>query len=110
MVAVPAVKPPVTTPDVRPTVATVLVLLVQVPPVIELDSVVDKPEQSAALPVIGAVGFTVIVLLATQLPPSEYVSVAVPAARPVTSPVDMFTRTIEVKAGAVHVPPGIPSV
>jgi hypothetical protein len=45
---------PVTTPDVDPAVATVVLLLLQVPPVLVLVKVVLAPEQRTAVPDIAA--------------------------------------------------------
>ena len=58
---------PVTTPDIEPIVAFVLLLL-QVPPVVASLKVMDDPTHTAVGPVIVAgEGFTVTVVVAKQL-------------------------------------------
>lgn len=83
--AVP-VATPVTTPDAL-TFATLLLLLLQLPPDVAQLSVLVEPIQIVVVPVIATgVGFTVIVFVAIQ--PSQVVKLitAVPAATPVTVP------------------------
>jgi len=58
----------VTRPLTEPMVATEVVPLDQVPPVVALLSVVVVPRQIPKVPVIGDVEFTVIVFVATQVP------------------------------------------
>ena len=69
MVEVPA-ETPVTRP-VPDTVATVVLLLLHVPPATASVRDMVIPVHRAAGPVTGADGLTVIVLLAVQLPPRE---------------------------------------
>ena len=60
---------PVTVPDADPTVATVILLLVHVPPVGEELNVVEVPSQIANVPVIGpGEAFTVTTLVVKQPP------------------------------------------
>ena len=57
--AVPA-DTPVTFPVAEPTVATDVLLLLQVPPLVTSDSGIEKPTQTTAGPVIAAgIGLTV---------------------------------------------------
>ena len=69
MVDVPA-DTPVTIPDAEPIVATAGVLLLQVPPVVVLESVVVAPMHVVSVPVIGEeiAELTVTTLVATALP------------------------------------------
>ena len=68
MVVVP-VATPVAIPVAEPMVATVVVLLLQVPPDVPSVSVVDEPIQTPELPAIAAGdGFTVIVCVAFAVP------------------------------------------
>ena len=57
---------PVTTPVDEPIVATVVLLLVQVPVPVASLNVVDVPEQTDVLPEIPASGLTVIAAVAIQ--------------------------------------------
>src|ERR1019366_10669661 len=78
---------PVTTPVNEPTVAMAVVLLLHTPLPVS-DNAVVWPTHTTGVPImaIGAV-FTVIVLLTEQsVVALVYVIVAVPEARPVTSP------------------------
>ena len=60
MVDVPPVPRPVTVPDEEPTVATPVLLLLQVPPPITSESEILRPEHTAnVLDTIGETGFTV---------------------------------------------------
>ena len=52
MVAKPAVTP-VTIPVVEPTVATAVLLLLQVPPVVASVSVLEEPAQTVSIPLMG---------------------------------------------------------
>ncbi len=65
------VETPETIPVVDPTVATVVLLLSQVPPPAS-DNVVVLPTQTFVVPVMGlGSGFTVIVVVTAQLAPME---------------------------------------
>jgi hypothetical protein len=69
MVAVVATDtvPPVTIPVELPTEATVLLLLVHVPPDIVLLNIVVCPEHTVGVPVLaGGTGFTVITVVIGQ--------------------------------------------
>jgi hypothetical protein len=66
IVALPAVTP-VTTPVADPTVAVAISLLLHVPPpAVLLLSVVTPPSHTVAIPVVMAIGFTVIKVVALQ--------------------------------------------
>lgn len=88
MVATPE-DTPVTIPDV-PTVATAVLLLVQVPPGVPLFNVVVKPVHTEGVPVLGTSkgrGFTVTSSVVLHpVPGRAYVMFVVPAAIPVTTP------------------------
>src|ERR1043166_4771101 len=80
---------PVTTPVVEPIVATPVLLLLQVPPPVPSLNVVVAPWQILVTPVIGrGDGYTVTVMAAAQPVLRVYEMVEVPAATPVTIPVD----------------------
>jgi len=70
MVSVPpGVGPPVTVPELIPTEAMALLLLVHVPPVVASFRFVVAPGQMLFVPVIpGGVGFTVTVVVTEQPP------------------------------------------
>jgi len=69
MVDVPADKP--LTVPVAFTLATVVLLLCQLPPPAPSERVVVEPTHMPVLPVIGDIGFTTTLFVATQVPPSE---------------------------------------
>jgi hypothetical protein len=75
-VVVPALTPD-TTPVEDPIVATDVLLLVQVPPPVALLNAVVPPTHTVVVPVIGVIGFTVIVLVAVAVIPQASVTVAV---------------------------------
>jgi hypothetical protein len=101
---VPASTPP-TIPVEEPTVALAVVLLVHVPPVVELKSVVVPPAHTLSVPPIAAGrGFTVIDVVLWQPVGRLYVIVAVPVVTPVTVPVADPTATLLLP---LHVPPGV---
>src|SRR5665213_1945213 len=109
------VATPVTTPLVASTVATAILLLLQVPlrsPEL-VNAVVVAPIQTIAAPLMVpalASGLTMITLLlvkVVQLLVTEYVIVVEPAATPDTTPVDGFTVATAVLL-LVHVPPASP--
>jgi hypothetical protein len=109
IVVVPAVTP-VTTPEAD-TVATAVLLDVQVPPVVADANCVVNPEQTIFAPVIAATvgnAFTVTTAVAVFVQLFEfvyvYVIVAVPALTPVTDPVDELTIAVAVFE-LDHVPP-----
>jgi len=83
---VPA-RTPVTMPVLVPIVATALLLLLQLPPVVALLSVVVRPSQTLIVPVIEASGgSTVNVNVVIQPVAKVYVMVVVPTRTPVTMP------------------------
>lgn len=81
MILVPAVDPPVTIP-VLPTEATVVLVLLQVPPVVPSLRDVVAPWHTTAVPAICATGLTVTTVLALQPWLVRYVIVVVPDATP----------------------------
>jgi hypothetical protein len=105
MVEVPG-DTPVATPELTPTVATAVTLLVQMPPVGVDDRLDVVPTQKVNVPVIGVgSGLTVTTLvIAHNAPgPKEYVIVAVPAILPVTTPEE--EPIIALLLLDAHVPP-----
>ncbi len=103
---------PVSTPEVGCTVATLVVLLDQVPPVVELVSVVVAPWHTMAVPDIPAGdALTVTFFVTDPMQPAPvvtvYVIVAVPAPVPVTTP-DVPTVATGVLL-LLHVPPDVAS-
>jgi hypothetical protein len=115
MVAVPAATP-VTTPVELFTVATAALLVVQAPPVLPFEvkvvlpvpHIVCVPLKVPAL--AAAVTVTVRVAVALVQPPvpvTVYVMVAVPAATPVTTPVELFTVATAALL-VLHAPPVLP--
>jgi hypothetical protein len=113
MVAVPD-PAAVTTPVPEFTVATAVLLLLQVPPLVPLlVNVVGEPAQAVEEPLIvpafGA-AFTVInfvELNVPQLPVTVYFIVELPAATAVTTPVVAFTVATEVER-LLQLPPLVP--
>lgn len=100
---------PVTIP-VEPTVASVGLLLLQVPPVVVLPSEVTWPTQTLASPVIAAgIALTVIVVLTAQPVGKVYVNDTTPGATPVTSPELDPIVAIEVLL-LVQIPPSTESL
>jgi hypothetical protein len=102
---------PVTIPVELPTVATVISLLLHVPPVVLSANAVTEPTQPAVGPVIaatvgGALAVSVLVTLLVQPGPlvAEYVITEVPAATEVTTPVTGSIVITDVLPDA-HVPP-----
>ena len=71
------VATPLAMPDVLPIVAIVVLLLLHVPPLTVFVRFVVSPAQTVRPPVIGAVGFTVIVLVAVVAEPHRSVAVTV---------------------------------
>jgi hypothetical protein len=102
MVATPAV-----TPQALPVlliVATVVLLLLHVPPAVASLSSVHEPSQTSNVPSIAVIGFTVTTVVMEQPVGNVYVIVAVPPATPPTTPVTRSTVATEVGV-LVHVPP-----
>lgn len=105
----------VTSPVEASTVATAVLLLLHVPPAVPFVVKVDvAPVQSGVVPVIVPAltfGSTVMEMnVETGLPQpllTVYVISAVPAATPVTSPVEASTVAIAVLL-LLHVPPAVP--
>ena len=113
MVALPA-PTAVITPEVGLTVATKLLLLVQVPPAVPLlVKVVSEPAQMVAAPlIVPALASALMVMLAeaAELPQvllTVYVMVALPTPTPVTTPVTGSTVAAAVLL-LVQVPPPVP--
>jgi hypothetical protein len=68
MTVVPVVTP-LTMPDDEPTVATVVLLLIQVPPAVASVTVIVEPAHTLVGPLIAAgAGLTVTTAVARQLP------------------------------------------
>lgn len=87
------------------TVATAVLLLLQVPPEVACDKVEDDPMQVFVVPVIAeGAPFTVAIVVTLQPPGAVYVMFAVPTDTPVSMPVDAPIVAIAV-APLVHVPP-----
>ena len=87
------------------TVATAVLLLLHVPPVVGCDKVEDDPMQVFVVPVIAeGAPFTVAIVVTLQPPGAVYVMFTVPAVTPVNMPVDAPIVAIAV-APLVHVPP-----
>lgn len=100
---------PETMPLAVPTVATNVLPLVQVPPLVISESVVVVPKHILAVPLITAGNeLTVIVLVALQPVGKAYVILAVPAIMPVTIPVVLTVATVT--SLLLHAPPGVASV
>lgn len=92
-------------PEVASTVAMVVKLLLQVPPVVACDRVVVLPAQAKAVPKMRVGnGCTVITVVTVQPVPNEYVIVAVPALKPRTTPVVAPMLAMPVLL-LLHVPP-----
>jgi hypothetical protein len=108
IIVVPA-DMPLTRPEELPIVATEVLLLLQVPPGVASDSVVVAPRQMLKRPVIGGDELMVTDLIALQPVPSVYIMVSIPPASPVTIPVPVPTRAIEVLL-LLHTPPEVASV
>ena len=108
IVDVPADRP-VTNPDDEPTMAAVVLLLLQVPPPVPSLSGVALPTHTLSAPVIATgKALTVIVLTAKHPVVSTYVMVAVPLLIPLIIPVVPPTETLVLLL--VHVPPAMPSL
>lgn len=104
MVAVPAATP-VMSPEVRPAVATPVLLLVQLPPLIASLSVMVVATHSADAPIIAVgEGLTVTVVVVTQPVGNVYTIVVEPRLPPVTIPV-VRPMVATVVALLVQVPP-----
>src|SRR5262249_4261029 len=104
MVTVPAETPV----DMRvlPTVATLLLLLLHVPPVVASVSAMVAPPQWFAPVMAATVGSAFTVITDEVVPPGAvYVILAVPLAIPVPTPVVLFTVALVV-ALLLHVPLG----
>ncbi len=111
MIAVPALTP-VIIPDVLLMVATVISLLLQVPPDVVLLSKADDPSHTVVVPLmVAGLLYIIIVVVRTHPAPNEYEIVAEPAATPVTTPVEPSMVAVDVLL-LLHVPPdtGWPNV
>jgi hypothetical protein len=104
MVAVPAATP-VTMPVAEPTVATAVLLLLQVPPPDASASAVVAPAHAVNVPVMTETLLTVTGVVAKQ-EPTEYEMVAPPAATPSMVPVDEPMLAIPVLLLDHTPPPG----
>ena len=109
IIAVPASAPP-TVPVPTPTTATEISLLDQTPPAVISVSAIVNPAQTFVVPVMAAgSAYTVTIVLARQPVGKVYVTIAVPAETPVTTPELLPTDNIVVPE-VLHVPPGDASV
>ena len=107
MVAVARVSPE--TLPAEPTVATAVLLLVQLPPPEMLDRDTAEPMQTVNGPVIGAGGgLTVNTNSATQPVDNVYLMIDVPAMRPVTTPVVLIAAMAP--SVLLHTPPAVASL
>ena len=112
IVAEPAVTP-LTTP-LASTVATAVLDDVQTPPAVALVSAVVEPAHTSVVPLIAAttgIGLTVTVVVTDvehQFVVTVYVIVVLPAATPVTTPVDALTVAVAV-LDDVQTPPAVTS-
>jgi hypothetical protein len=98
---------PVTTPDATTTVATDGVLLLHVPPALELLKVMDDAWQNTTLPVIAAGnGLTVTIPVMMQPVGAVYVTAVIPTATADIIPDDEPIVAIAVLPLA-HVPPAM---
>jgi hypothetical protein len=101
---------PVTTPVPLITVATAVLPLAQVPPVVPSVNVIVEPAQNAVEEEIAdGVVLTVIIVVTAHPVPSEYVIIDVPDKTPVTTPV-LLTTVATVVVPLDQVPPLVPSV
>ena len=101
---------PVTKPVVSITLAVSIRLLVQVPPGVRSVSAVVEPTHTPSVPVIaGSDDVTVITTERVQPDGEVYITVEVPEATPLTTPVDDPTVATEVVL-LLQVPPVVASV
>ncbi len=99
---------PETSPDAEPTVAIVVLLLLQVPPVTASLNVDEAPVQKSVFPEIADTGFTVTVEVAIHAVGAVYVIIVVPPVIPVTVPDVPTVATPELLL--LHPPPAVASV
>ncbi len=90
------------------TVATVVLPLVHVPPLVASISVIDDPEHTADRPVIAPGAVLITTVTEAVQPPSVYIIVALPAVTPDTRPPEVTVATAVLLL--VHVPPVAASV
>ena len=111
MIVTVPVEIPVTVPDIEPTVALLIMLLLQTPPeVASLNVVVPPTHTDVGAPMIGVIGLTTIV--ATFIQPDDaivYVTVVEPGATPVTTPEVPANVAIDVLL-LDQVPPAVASL
>jgi hypothetical protein len=100
---------PVTTPVAEPTVARVVLPLIQVPPLVASDSVITLPTHTVLLPVTEVGGAFTVTTLVTVPVPVMYEMVATPAATPFTTPLVAPTVATAVLL-LVQLPPEVESV
>ena len=104
-------KLPTETPETipeAPTVASSVLLLVHVPPVVVLPSAVFSPMQTVAVPVIAAgKGLTVTAIVLKQPFGPVYVIMELPPMLPVTVPAAFTVATLGLLL--LHVPPVVAS-
>ena len=106
----PLTVPPAVIPVVKPTVATLVALLLHVPPVVPSVSVIVEPEQTAVIPEMGkGEAFMVTAMLLVHPARAEYVIVSAPGVTPVIVPAPGKTVAIPVLL-LLHVPPVVASI
>lgn len=86
---------PVTTPLALPTVATIVVLLLQTPPEGEPDKVVVPPIQTRGIPVIVALPVVTVTVFVNMQLPTVYVSVATPGLTATAGPSQKSNVTMD---------------
>lgn len=97
-------------PLVDPIVATIVLPLLQEPPIAALLKVADEPAQRTEMPeMTDDDGLTVTIFIAVQPDPREYVIVTVPAAMPEIIP-DVIPAVAIVVLLLVHDPPMVASL
>lgn len=97
-------------PVIASTVATAVLLLLQVPPGKVFDNIVAPPLHSTVVPVMGAGnGFTVMGVITKQPTGVEYLIFVTPAETPVATPVTGSIVAIGVLK-LLQVPPGVISL
>ena len=95
---------PETIPDSEPTVATVVLLLVQEPPLSGLLNVVVAPVQMLVAPVIDPGVASTVTIVLMEHEPTEYVMAEVPALTPFKIP-DVIPMVATAALPLVQLPP-----
>ena len=109
MVVVPGIMP-ITEPEAEPIVATEVLLLTHVPPVVAIsDNVMNEPVQTLPAPEMGLGVISTVTTTVLTTPDTVYEIVTVPGATPETIPELTPTVALDVLP-LVHAPPGDASV